>query len=118
MDPSFDPYGAAGLVSTVDDLSRFYRALLRGEVFTEPETLDTMLEIPASNTEAGAGMGIFRIDVAGNTCWQHSGFWGTFVADVPADRRHHRRLLEPGDTGPGLRRRACSRTRLRAGHAP
>jgi D-alanyl-D-alanine carboxypeptidase len=78
-DPSFDPNGAAGLVSTVDDLSRFYRALLRGEVFTDPATLDTMLEIPASNVEAGAGMGIFRIDVAGNTCWQHSGFWGTFV---------------------------------------
>ncbi len=61
----------------------FYRALLRGEVFTEPETLATMLEIPASNTETGAGMGIFRIDVAGNTCWQHSGFWGTFVATCP-----------------------------------
>ena len=61
----------------------FYRALLRGDVFTEPETLDTMLEIPASNTETGAGMGIFRIDIAGNTCWQHSGFWGTFVATCP-----------------------------------
>jgi D-alanyl-D-alanine carboxypeptidase len=42
-----------------------------------------MLEIPASNTETGAGMGIFRIDVAGNTCWQHSGFWGTFVVTCP-----------------------------------
>jgi D-alanyl-D-alanine carboxypeptidase len=82
-DPSFDPYGAAGLVSTVDDLSRFYRALLRGEVFAARGTLDTMLEIPASNTETGAGMGIFRIDVAGTTCWSHSGFWGTFVATCP-----------------------------------
>ena len=76
-------YGAAGLVSTVDDLSTFYRALLRGDVFTEPETLDTMLEIPASNAESGAGMGIFRIDIAGNTCWSHSGFWGTFVTTCP-----------------------------------
>ena len=48
MDPSFDLYGAAGLVSTVDDLSAFYRALLRGEVFARPETLATMLEIPAA----------------------------------------------------------------------
>jgi hypothetical protein len=28
-------------------------------------------------------MGIFRIDVAGNTCWSHSGFWGTFVLTCP-----------------------------------
>ena len=83
LDPSFDLYGAAGLVSTVDDLSRFYRALLRGEVFTEPETLATMLEIPASNTESRAGMGIFEIDVFGHTCWSHSGFWGTFVVTCP-----------------------------------
>lgn len=83
MHPSFDGYGPAGLVSTVDDLSTFYRALLRGDVFTEPETLDTMLEIPATNAESGAGMGIFRTDVGGNTCWQHSGFWGTFVLTCP-----------------------------------
>jgi len=83
LDPSFDLYGAAGLVSTVEDLATFYRALLRGDVFTEPESLDTMLEIPPSNAEAGAAMGIFRIDVAGNTCWSHSGFWGTFVATCP-----------------------------------
>jgi D-alanyl-D-alanine carboxypeptidase len=82
-DPSFDLYGAAGLVSTVDDLATFYRALLRGDVFTERDTLATMLEIPASNTDAGAGMGIFRTDVDGNTCWSHSGFWGTFVVTCP-----------------------------------
>jgi hypothetical protein len=28
-------------------------------------------------------MGILRIDVSGNTCWSHSGFWGTFVATCP-----------------------------------
>ncbi len=82
-DPSFDLYGGGGLISTVDDLATFYRALLRGDVFTEPETLDTMLEIPATNTDTGAGMGIFRIDAAGNTCWSHSGFWGTFVLTCP-----------------------------------
>ena len=83
LDPSLDLYGASGLVSTVDDLSTFYQALLRGGVFTEPETLNTMLEIPASNTEARAAMGIFQIDIVGNTCRQHSGFWGTFVLTCP-----------------------------------
>ena len=52
-------------------------------MLTRPETLDTMLEIPPPNTEHGAGTGIFRIDVAGTTCWSHSGFWGTFVATCP-----------------------------------
>lgn len=28
-------------------------------------------------------MGIFRVDVAGNTCWSHSGFWGTLVVTCP-----------------------------------
>ncbi len=83
MDPSFDGYGPAGLVSTVDDLSTFYRALLRGNVFTKTETLETMLEIPATNAEDRAGMGIFQIEVAGSSCWQHSGFWGTFVLTCP-----------------------------------
>jgi D-alanyl-D-alanine carboxypeptidase len=83
LDPSFDLYGAAGLVSTVDDLSAFYRALLRGELFARPETLATMLRIPASNTGPQAGMGIFRHDVAGVTCWGNAGMWGTFVVTCP-----------------------------------
>ena len=83
LDPSFDLYGAAGLVSTVDDLSAFYGALLRGELFARPETLATMLEIPASNAGPQAGMGIFRHDVAGATCWGHAGMWGTFVVTCP-----------------------------------
>ena len=28
-------------------------------------------------------MGIFQIDIAGTTCWSHSGFWGTFVMTCP-----------------------------------
>jgi D-alanyl-D-alanine carboxypeptidase len=82
-DPSFNLYGGGGLVSTVDDLSTFYRALLRGDVYTEPDTLDTMLEIPASNAEAQAAMAIFRVDIADNTCWSRSGYWGTYVLTCP-----------------------------------
>jgi D-alanyl-D-alanine carboxypeptidase len=83
FDPSFDLYGGGGLVSTVDDLSAFYRALLRGEVFTDPGTLDMMLDIPSSNAGSQAGMGIFRLYVEGNECWSHGGFWGTFVLTCP-----------------------------------
>src|SRR4051812_30517537 len=38
-DPSFDLYGGGGLVSTVNDLNRFYRALFAGRVFTNPAML-------------------------------------------------------------------------------
>jgi D-alanyl-D-alanine carboxypeptidase len=83
LDPSFDLYGAAGLVSTVEDLGAFYRALLHGEVFTTPDTLNTMLTIPPTNLDAHAAMGIFRDDINGQPCWSHSGFWNTYVLSCP-----------------------------------
>ena len=38
FDPTFDLYGGGGIVSTVDDLARFYRALLEGRVFKSTAT--------------------------------------------------------------------------------
>jgi CubicO group peptidase (beta-lactamase class C family) len=53
IDPSVDLYGGGGLVSTCGDLARFFRALLRGEVFDDPATLATMTtrlqDVPASD---------------------------------------------------------------------
>ena len=53
IDPSVDLYGGGGLVSTCADLARFFRALLRGEVFDDPATLATMTTrlqgVPASD---------------------------------------------------------------------
>jgi D-alanyl-D-alanine carboxypeptidase len=46
FDPSFDLYGGGGPISTVDDLTRFYRALLQGRVFEKRATLRTMLGKP------------------------------------------------------------------------
>ncbi len=82
FDPSMDLYGAGGLVSSAADLAHFARALLRGEVFDEASTLDTMLEEPNVETP-GAGMGLFREDIYGTTCWSHQGFWGTAVFTCP-----------------------------------
>ena len=87
FDPSFDLYGGGGLVSTVDDLARFYRALLHGQVFEKPATLRTMLGKPNSRRVADLGMGIFSNRIGGRSgedCWAHSGFWGTTVIDCPA----------------------------------
>lgn len=86
-DPSFDLYGGGGMVASARDLARFYRALLRGEVFRDPATLRTMLTVPATNERAPGGpyaMGIQRANIAGQACWGHTGFWGTAAHHCPA----------------------------------
>jgi len=92
VDASFDLYGGGGLVSTMADLGRFYRALLRGQVFARRGTLRAMLAIPATNADDaddarrgdGYGMGIYRLTAAGTACWGHDGAWGTFAFHCPA----------------------------------
>jgi D-alanyl-D-alanine carboxypeptidase len=83
FDPSFDLYGGGGLVSTVDDLVRFYQALLRGRVFDRSATLRTMLGKTNPTRIDDVGMGIFSTRIAGHDCWAHSGFWGTTVLTCP-----------------------------------
>jgi D-alanyl-D-alanine carboxypeptidase len=83
FDPSFDLYGGGGLVSTVGDLARFYRALLGGHVFKKPATLRTMLGKPRSTRPGDLGLGIFAESVGRESCWHHDGFWGTTVLHCP-----------------------------------
>jgi D-alanyl-D-alanine carboxypeptidase len=83
FDPSFDLYGGGGLVSTVDDLARFYRALLSGHLYENAATLRMMLGKPGSNHLTDLGMGIFAESVGRETCWHHDGFWGTAVLHCP-----------------------------------
>ena len=90
--PTIDLFGGGGLVSTLDDLTTFFRALHRGEVFTDPSTLELMHEVPATNADVrvpgdptpyDAAAGLFRSEIAGVTCWSHEGFWGVRVAYCP-----------------------------------
>lgn len=94
MDASVDLWGGGGLMSTCRDLARFFRALLRGEVFRDPSTLATMTTtmdgVPLT-TEAGwdedpatQGMFLFRREIGGETWWGHDGFWGTSAFTCPA----------------------------------
>jgi len=87
FDASVDLYGGGGLMSTCGDLARFFRALLRGDVFRRDGTLSLMTTtqtgIPLT-AEAGwdedpstAGMFLFRRDIGGRTWWGHDGYWGT-----------------------------------------
>lgn len=91
-DPSVDLWGGGGLVSTCADLARFFRALLRDDVFHEPTTLATMCTLPntpAHALEADAreaattGMFVVRREVDGRIFWGHGGYWGTMVVTCP-----------------------------------
>jgi D-alanyl-D-alanine carboxypeptidase len=71
----------------VDDLARFYRALLHGQVFEKRATLRTMLGKPNPQRLADLGMDIFSNRFggpSGEDGWAHSGFWGTTVIHCPA----------------------------------
>jgi D-alanyl-D-alanine carboxypeptidase len=82
--PSFDLYGGGGHVSTVDDLARFYRALVAGRVFKNAATLRTMLGKPRPARTSEIGMGIVATPVPGHgTCWGHGGFWGVVAGHCP-----------------------------------
>ncbi len=91
-DPSVDLWGGGGLVSTGADLARFFRALLRDDVFKEPATLATMCTLPdapAAHPEdvreaAGTGMFLGRREIDGEVFWGHGGYWGTSVLTCPA----------------------------------
>jgi D-alanyl-D-alanine carboxypeptidase len=82
-DPSFDLHGAGGHVSSLDDLARFYRALLEGRVFERPATLRTMLGKPDPTSSGDLPMGIDRAPFGRETCFGHGGFWGVAAYHCP-----------------------------------
>jgi len=85
IDPSFDLYGAGGLVSSSRDLCRFWRGLFSGEVFRDAATLQTMCTtVPFADRAGGAGLGLFRRDIAGQLMWCHTGYFGTFAVHDPS----------------------------------
>jgi D-alanyl-D-alanine carboxypeptidase len=94
MDPSVDLYGGGGLTSTCGDLARFFRGLLRGDVFHEPATLETMtstlVDVPLADgvgdedDPSSAAMFLFRAEIGGEVWWGHDGFWGTTAYTCPA----------------------------------
>ena len=84
LDASHDLYGGGGLVSTVDDLARFYRALFHGKVFERRSTLRTMTKPSRPGRDEGAAMGIYAdVDAAGVRCFGHAGYWGTQTIHCP-----------------------------------
>ncbi len=87
LDASHDLYGGGGIVTNLADLTRFYRALVRGEILTKPGILDGMLTPSAPSlgpdSTSGYGMGIGRGRFGTEPCYGHSGYWGTTVRHCP-----------------------------------
>jgi D-alanyl-D-alanine carboxypeptidase len=87
FDPSLDLYGGGGLVSTLENLDRFFRALLGGDVFEQASTLETMIAVsPQSLADGGNGygLGISRYRLDDLECFGHGGYWGVAVWHCPA----------------------------------
>lgn len=92
--PSMDAYGGGGLVSTVEDLSRFIYALFNARIYSIPNTVKTMLTAPKSvaagpvayseweQVPGSYGLGL-EMD-QNRLVFSHSGYWGTHAAYIPS----------------------------------
>ena len=86
INPSVDLYGGGGLVSNMEDLARYHRAAASGGLLDDP-ALNAALITPSAQSQADGGggyaMGFFIREYAGETCFEHSGFWGTLAVYCP-----------------------------------
>ncbi len=86
IDPSVDLYGGGGLVSNLQDLGRFHLMAASGQLFDDPALNAALIKpSPQSLTDGqgGYGMGFFIRTYSGETCYEHSGFWGTLAVYCP-----------------------------------
>ena len=112
IDPSIDLYGGGGIVSTVGDLARFMQAVFTNCVFSNDETINTMLSTIPAKTENDAPpenptqgkycMGIEVAEVNGKSVYINYGYWGTmavYVLDLDfsfaATVNQHEAILKP-----------------------
>ncbi|MFI6740004.1 serine hydrolase domain-containing protein [Nonomuraea sp. NPDC050451] len=68
--------GTAGaIVSTMDDLNRFYRALLRGELVGAAQVAEMQKTVPVlvGGASIDYGLGIYSVDTPCGRFWGHSG---------------------------------------------
>ena len=86
IDPSADLFGGGGLVSTLEDMALFLRALFQGEDILDAEHRGLMTAPTPQSLAAGSpyGMGLGQTVVGGETCHGHGGFWGIVAWHCPA----------------------------------
>ena len=71
-------------MSTVSDVTTFFRTLFEGRVFDHDTTLDQMLSVSKPGRGAGAALGIYAATIDGVRCYGHHGYWGTEAYACPA----------------------------------
>jgi D-alanyl-D-alanine carboxypeptidase len=84
----FDLYGGGGMISSADDLARYFWALFHGDVFESPATLDLMKskfqpEIVEGNSDLLVRHGLQAFDIDGHILYGHHGWWGVSVYYSP-----------------------------------
>jgi D-alanyl-D-alanine carboxypeptidase len=88
--PTYDPYGASGVISTTRDLARFVQGLFEGEVFERQSTLSLAMaptDVNKGNQMIPATTLIFeQFNAGGVVCWGKSGWYSVFVGYCPAIR--------------------------------
>ncbi len=90
LDPSF-AWAAGAVVSDLDDLTRFLRALLRGRLLTPALLKEMTTEVDTGDPEASYGMGLEFIHTPCGTIVGHSGsipgFQTLVLATTDGDRQ-------------------------------
>ena len=91
--PTWGLYGAAGLVSTAEDLANFSQALASGKIFDNPETFSLMIsdlrgidntpEDIGHGMEASMRMGIDLINGSDFMIYGFNGYWGAYMYHFP-----------------------------------
>jgi D-alanyl-D-alanine carboxypeptidase len=88
FDCSCDLSGGGGLISTTDELARFFRAACLGELFERRQTLALALATPSLifvPPRDALHSPLMRGRWVGSEAgWYHSGFWGAVAAYCPA----------------------------------
>jgi D-alanyl-D-alanine carboxypeptidase len=64
--------GDSGIVSSTDDLAKFFQALLRGELLRE-DTMSEMTQTIDTGEGFRVGLGFFREDLSCGSVWYHAG---------------------------------------------
>lgn len=64
---------AGSLISTMDDLNRFYRALLGGELLAPAQLRQMKTTVPVPGSKMRYGLGLFRTTMPCGEFWGHNG---------------------------------------------
>lgn len=76
---------AGAIVSTVDDVARFYRALFSGELLPQPLLGEMLRTVPTDRTNQ-YGLGLYRYQLACGFAWGHGGAFSGYRTSVMASR--------------------------------